>query len=240
MLVKVEGVIIRAIKYGETSLIFDMYTAQYGVVSFIVNGARKAKSRLSASLFQLMNWLELIAYVKDPAGLNRVKEAQLLFHYSSISFEIPKSSIGLFMTEVVQKTIKENEANPELYDFLHHAYTSLDESTNPISNFHIVFLLQLTQYLGFLPNGRHSDESPYFHLMSGTFVHEAHPMYTLPPPLSDLISQFLDQDFEGAHTVALSKEMRKKVLNDILVFYRLHLEKFPEINTHKILAEVFS
>lgn len=240
MLVKVEGVIIRAIKYGETSLIFDMYTSQYGVTSFIVNGARKAKSRLSASLFQLMNWVELVAYVKDPAGLNRVKEAQLLFHYSAISYEIPKSSIGLFMTEVVQKTIKENEANQDLYEFLYRAYRVLDESSYPISNFHIVFLLQLTQYLGFLPNSRYSEETPYFHLLSGTFVQEAHPMYTLSPPMSDHISQFLDLDFHGAHTIMLSKEMRKKILNDILVFYRLHLEKFPEINTHRILAEVFS
>ena len=87
MLTKIQGIIIRSVKYGETSLIFDMYTQQFGLASFIVNGARKPKSKLPSSLFQLMNWLEVIAYVKDPRSLSRIKEAQIIFHYQYMQYQ---------------------------------------------------------------------------------------------------------------------------------------------------------
>ena len=239
MLTKVQGIIIRSVKYGETSLIFDMYTLQYGLASFIVNGARRPKSKLPSSLFQLMNWLELVSYFKDPQTLNRIKEAQLISHYQCIPFDLRKRSVALFMTEVVQKTIKENEANPLLFAFLQDAFMLLDRSEKSISNLHISFLLELSAFLGFRPTGTWTVDRPYFHLVSAQFVSMAHPLYTLDPSTSKAISDFLANDLEQVHELIIPKDVRQKVLDDIISFYRYHLDRLPEIKTHKILAEVF-
>ncbi|MCB0686581.1 MAG: DNA repair protein RecO [Saprospiraceae bacterium] len=231
--------VIRSVKYGETSLIFDMYTQQYGLASFIVNGARRPKSKLPSSLFQLMNWLELVVYMKDPQALNRVKESQLIFHYNEIPFDLRKRSVALFMTEIVQKTIKENESNPDLFAFLFDSYRFLDQSKHSISNFHILFLLDLSLYLGFRPIGTWSRERPYFHLVSGNFVEMIHPLYTLEQSVSNTISDLLQTNRESIHTLTISKEIRQDVLLSTISFFRYHLERLPEIKTHKILAEVF-
>lgn len=240
MLVKIQGLVIRSIKYGETSLIFDMYTLQFGLASFIVNGARRPKSKLPSSLFQLMNWLEMIVYMKDPGALNRVKEAQIIHHYQSIPFDLHKRSIALFMTEVIQKTIKENEANTTLFSFLRDAYLHLDNSKELMVNFHICFLFELSAFLGFRPNGAWSEDHPYFHLVSGSFVSMAHPLYTLDRPISKMISDFLACPKESAHKLSVSRDIRHQVLEQIISFFRYHLDRLPEIKTHKILAEVFS
>jgi len=153
MLVKAKGLVIRSLKYGESSLIFDLYTHEYGYASFIVGGVRKPKARMSASLFQLMNWIEVVAYMKDPAKLSRVKETRLILNYQNIPFDFQKRGIGLFITEIVQKTIKEKEANEHLYQFLWRTFQYLDQPKSSISNAHVVFLLRLSGYLGFLPHG---------------------------------------------------------------------------------------
>jgi DNA repair protein RecO (recombination protein O) len=239
MVTKVNGLVMRSIKYGETSLIFDMYTEQYGLASFIVNGARKAKSKLPASLFQLTNWIEIVAYFKDPRSLNRVKEAELILHYTSIPFDLPKSSVALFMTEVTQKTIKENESNQALYNFLFSSYLELDLSKVSIRDFHLVFLLKLTKYLGFAPQNNYSQNLPYFNLISGNFVAVDHPLHTLDRDSSHGMKRYLAH-VDGELTIPdVDRDTRQKLLTAILNFYRYHLEKFPEIRTHKILAEVF-
>ena len=110
MIEKVEGLVVRCIKYGESSLIFDLYTRQHGLVSCIIGGVRKSKSRTPAPLFQLMNWLELVLYFKEPSALNRVKECTLLYNYRQVPFDMRRRSIGLFMTEMVQKTVRERES----------------------------------------------------------------------------------------------------------------------------------
>lgn len=239
MLTKIQGIIIRSIKYGETSLIFDMYTQQFGLASFIVNGARKPKSKLPSSLFQLMNWLEVIAYVKDPRSLSRIKEAQIIFHYQYLPFNRRKSSVALFITEVIQKTIKENEANLPLFSFLHDTFSFLDLSEKPIANLHIAFLLELSSFLGFQPQGKWSDHQPYFHLVSGQFVEVAHPMYTLDRDISQAISGYLSLTMEKVHEHIVTREMRQRVVAEIISFYHYHLDRMPEIKTHKILSEVF-
>lgn len=238
MLVKAKGLVIRSLKYGESSLIFDLYTNEFGYASFIVGGVRKPKTRMSASLFQLMNWIEVVAYMKDPSQLSRVKETRLIIHYKNIPFDFQKRSIGLFITEIVQKTIKEKEANEQLYQFLWRTFQYLDQPNASISNAHVVFLLRLSGYLGFLPHGTSNQESTFFNLLTGSFEKVRHPIYSLDQEISGLLSSCLEKDIESAHHVKLLRTQRKDLVQSLLTFYKLHLERMPEIQTHKILAQV--
>ncbi len=238
MLVKTHGLILRSVKYSETSLIFDLYTKQHGLVSLIVSGVRKVRANTPASVFQLMNWIEAVVYLKDQKNLSRVKEARPILHYQSLPFDIKRRSIGLFMTEIIQKTIREREANPALYQFFWDSFNFLDQTHQPVENIHLIFLLQLSQHLGFLPHGHYSTETPYLNLLKGTFVPHQDPVYTIDLMSSRLISTSAQHVLATCHNFTLTRHQRSNMIQQLLTFYRLHLEKMGEVKTHKILADV--
>ena len=240
MLTKVKGIIIRSVKYGESSLIFDAYTEEYGLCSFIVGGVRKKKAASPPALFQLMSWVEMVVYFKNQQHLNRVKETQSFYHYRSIPFDIKKRSIGLFMVEIIQKSIKETEPNPGLFQFIEQSFVLLDKTQGSIRNFHIGFLLQLSGFLGFRPNGSWSRENPYLDLLNGLFVNSPHPVYTIKQEISKKISECLQCNYSQLSNLPTSREERNEMVQILITFYRLHLARFQEINTYKILSEVLS
>ncbi|MDH3649606.1 MAG: DNA repair protein RecO [Saprospiraceae bacterium] len=240
MIVKTTGIVIRTVKYGESSIIFDVYTREYGVCSFIVGGVRRKNSRLSPAIFQLMSWVEIVAYLKSPKHLNRVKEARTAYLYQSMPFDVAKRSVCLFITEIIQKSIHEHEANIPLFDFISSTFNFVDGTDQPILNLHVVFLVQFSKFLGFMPRGTWSEDYPYLDLLKGTFVDMPHPLYTLDKLSSQWLSSCLPCSIESSQNLVFSRSIRQKLVDDLLSFYRLHLEKLPEIHTHKILADVFT
>ncbi len=238
MLIKTSGLVIRTLKYGETSIIFDLFTREVGTCSFIVGGVRKTGSKTPASLFQLMNWIDVVAYYKSSTSLNRIKECKSHLHYLDLPFSLQKRGVGMFMTEVIQKTFNESEANEDLYSFLWDTYRFLDETPKSTGNIHIIFLLRLSQFLGFYPHGRYSADTPHFNLYTGTYEEVPHPVYSLDPQISQLLSECLNHNIEESHKVTLNRSQRKDLIRDLLTFYKLHLDRLPEIQTHKILSDV--
>ena len=118
------GIIFRVVKYGETSIICDIYTEAIGLKSYIINGVRKKKSRYPASLFQPMYLVDFVAYDNPKRSLNRIKEISSEYVYQSLPFDIAKSAIGIFAIEVIRKSIKEEEANVPLFEFIRSFFQS--------------------------------------------------------------------------------------------------------------------
>ena len=126
-----------------------------------------------------MSLVEIVAYFKNDGKLNRIKEVRSAHIYQSIPFQIEKMAVGMFMAEVCQKSIKTAEENQELFDFLMEVFIFLDKTKNTVSNYHLTFMMALTRFLGFLPNGEFSDDTPYFDLKEGVFelVVPVHPNF---------------------------------------------------------------
>ena len=118
MLIKTRGIIFRAVKYSETSIIADIYTEEKGLRSYIISGVRSKKAKVKASVLQVMTLVDMVAYHRDNKELNRIKEIKAAYVYRSIPFDIVKGAVGLFMIELARKTIKEAEENPGLFNFL--------------------------------------------------------------------------------------------------------------------------
>ena len=239
-LLTTQGIVFRRIKYGETSLITDIYTAEKGLHSFIAGGVRKTKSRMPLGLFHAMAPVELVAYFKeDSEKLHRLKEIRPLTTLQRIPFNLSQGAIALFMAEVCQKTIQETESAPNLFNFLLDYVLFLDSSEAPLANLHLHFLLGLSEHLGFRPSPRGGDE-PFFDLREGESL------YTIPPhteyfsgeALDDLYA-LLDATKENCHKISLEAFDRKLLLQHLLHFYRLHSPGFSEIHTPSILAQVF-
>ena len=238
-MIKTRGIIFRSIKYSETSIIADIFTEEKGLRSFIISGVRTKKAKVSASIMQVMTLVDLVAYFRENKDLHRIKEIKVEHVYTSLPFDVVKGAVGLFMVELARKTIQESEENQKLFTFLFEAFRLLDTTENSVSNLHLSFMIELSVFLGFMPGGEYSTETPFFDLEEGIFVEEE-PFHInhLNEKDSALLNQFLNTAIWESHTIKIDRASRKELLNNLLLFYRLHIADFQKINAHQILEEV--
>ncbi|WP_116125360.1 DNA repair protein RecO [Lewinella sp. IMCC34183] len=241
MLLKTRGIIFRSTKYGESSLILEVYTEERGIRKYIVSGVRKARSSTPASKLQLMNLVNLIAYERPGKDLTRLKEVQPAHIYTRIPFEVERGTVGLFMLEVARNSIREAEENTALFQFLFDAFAFLDTTSGPIALVHLHFLLELTTYLGFLPSGDFSLETPLFDLREGQFIagFPGHTEY-LDENRAGLMYRILHTDRAALADIKTTREERSGLLTDLLRYYRHHIEGMREINSLGILRDVMA
>jgi DNA repair protein RecO (recombination protein O) len=240
MLIKTRGIVFRTVKYGETSVIADIYTAARGLQQYYLKGVRSEKSRIKASLMQVMSILDLEAYCREDKSLNSIREARLGFVYQSLPFDVRKGAIALFMAEVARKTIREVEPNPPLFDFLFEILVALDTAKGHFANIHLYFLAHLSGYLGFFPGESCHPDTPCFDLQEGVFVpFDPENPSLMDPETSASLSLLLSTSLEKSGEVPLTRHARNTLLNKLLEYYRLHAGHFGEIQSHRILQEVF-
>ena len=239
MLIKTRGLIFRSTKYGESSLILEVYTELYGIRKYIVSGVRKARSSTPASIVQPMSLVDLIAYERPGKELQRIKEARPSHVSTRIPFDVFRGTIGLFMLEMTRNAIREAEENPELFEYLHNAFVFLDETTGPITHLHLHYLLGLTGYLGFLPSGEYSPETPLFDLKAGAFIggFPGHAEY-LDDNRAKLMFDLLHVLPGDLDQITSTREDRQSLLTDVVRYYRHHIEGMREINSLAVLREV--
>lgn len=235
MLVKTEGIILKTTKFRETSLIIKAYTASHGLLSFIVNGVRTAKNTNKAVLFQPLNFLDLIVYYKENKGLLHLKEYKFNFLYQDIPFNIIKSSIAIFMLEILEHTLSEEEENEELYDFIKNTFVKLDLGNNQVANFHLKFLIDLMYFKGIQPQGKHSEKTPYFSIKDGEFTNEVSSFGYLSGITASNFSALLYKE-----ELKLTKMERKKLLDTLIQYYATHIDNFRKVNSLDVLESVLS
>jgi len=239
MLKKTRGIIFKSIKYSETSLILDVYTEKLGLQKYIISGVRSKRAKTQASMLQIMSLVDLVVYYRENKTLNRIKEVRTAHIYTKLPFDVRRSAVGMFITEIARKTMREPEANQSLFQFLFDSFVHLDQTDHSIANLHLHFLLQLSQFLGFLPSGQYSEQTPYFDLQEGVFsAHQSALLHFMEKDQSQYLEQLLSADRTTCHQLSFSREERAKILRLLLDYYRHHIENFPPINSHLILEEV--
>ena len=240
MLIKTKGIVLRTVKYSETSLICDIYTEKMGLQTYIISGVRKKNAKIGASLLQVMSLLEIVAYHRENKDINRTKEIKPAYVYSEIPFQLHKSAVGIFIAELLQKTVKEAVPNPELFEFIWNTYMYLDLTKDPVSNLHLTFMVQLAEYLGFMPGGEYEEEKSFFDLKEGIYtVEEPLHTYSLSHNQSDLLQKFSKLPITESHNLKLARQTRQQLLNRLIEFYQHHIDDFQRLNSHEIFKEVF-
>lgn len=237
---KTRGIVFRTHKYGETSLIVEIYTETKGLRKYIISGVRSPQARTKANLLQLMSLVDIVAYDRDDKDLNRLKEVRPACLYQTIPFNLRKGTVGLFMTEVARKAIREREANPVLFQFLFERYRFLDLTDQSVANYHLSFLVELATLLGFAPAGEWTEATPLFDLREGEFTGN-------PPGHNDylveeqalLLHQLLESSAAHSHQIVMTRDDRRRLVDQLIHYYRLHLEGMGEVHSHLVLHEVF-
>jgi len=230
MLTKTPGIVLTYLKYKESSIIVNVYTEELGLQSYIINGVRSSRSkRNKIALYQPLTLLDLVVYYKEKSSLQRISEAKCAFPFRSIPLNTHKATIALFLVEVLGKTLKEQEANPPLFKFLWESLVYFDQLEHNVENFHLIFLIRLTQYLGFAPE---SFAEIRTQIGTHSFIHQ------VQPHEQQLIDHLLKADFE--HEFALNGATRQRILQILLHFYDWHIEHFLPIKSLSVLNQVFS
>ncbi len=240
---KTRGIVLKTVKYGETSLIVSIYTELFGLHSYIVNGVRISSKRGSgkANLFQPAAILDLVVYQNDLKNLQRIREFKWAKLYQHLFFNVFKNAVALFMIELLHRTVKQPESNPELFNFVEDALAHLDQSSDAVvANFPLYFALHLSGFYGFRFSDKYSENLNIIDLQEGEFVgaRPTHP-YFLEGEYSEVTSQLLKvmQPAELAQ-IRLNQETRRVLLHAYETFYALHIQDFGKLKTLPVLEEV--
>ena len=169
MIRKTRGIVLHTTRYGESSLVVHCYTEQSGRQSLMVKGVRKSRKQNRSNLFQPLFILDFEVYHKNTREMQLVKEVTRAVPMNSIPYDITKSTQAIFMAEVLYRVVKEEEPNPMLAHFLLNTIQYLDALEEPSADFHIIFLFQLSKYLGFYPQNNYGQFNKFFDLTSGLF-----------------------------------------------------------------------
>lgn len=236
---KTAAIVLHSIKYSDSSSIITVYTKEFGRVSYMVYGAHKKKSTIRSSFFQPLSLVEMEVNHTPGKDIHRIREIKMDCVFVSIPYNPIKSALALFLSEILFRTLKQDDVDDALYLFLDNSIQQLDHCENGLANFHLVFMAKLTRYLGFEPNDD-GGESRYFDLMNGVFLHERpiHNHYALPGLTSGLY-KVLRVDYATMDSVVMSREARLEVLEMLIEYYRLHLPDFHGVQSIDVLHSLF-
>lgn len=236
MLVHTKAFLIAAVKYGESDKILTCYTESYGIQSFIAKSVYARKNKTNA-LLQLLNELEIVYEVKGHYHLRHFKEIRAVQPYREIYINPFKSSICLFLAEVLHSVLKEEEANPDLYEFMSTAFHAFDVKPDVHADFHLWFLLNLSRFLGFYPNW--DSRASFFNLNEGYSTESTPADVHLSGSDLQLWQRLMDLDFVHQKENQFNQEERKRLLGQLLLYYQLHLPDFRNPKSLEVLSVVF-
>lgn len=240
MIENFDGIVLRTLKYNDSLVIVDIYTRQRGRASFLVSSSRSKRSRGRSVLFQPLAMLSFTASCKQGKHLSRVGDVQPYLMYSSIPFNAVKSSIALFLSEVLTHALREEEGDESLFNFIDRSLTLFDNLEQGYADFHLVFMSQLLRFLGIFPNIDDYTAGSYLDLVQGCVVHE-HPLHPnfLMSQECELFIGLLRTGYESMHLLALNRKLRGTLLAILTEYYRLHVPDFPQLKSLEILKELF-
>ena len=220
MLQKTRAIVLSSVKYGESGLVVQVFTENYGRQSFIIHGVRKKKSRFNYLLFEPLSLLNLDLYYKETRDLHTLKEAKQSAIPHHMPFDIKRSSIALFISEILYRCLREVEPNKILFNYIFNAIQVLDIAEQGVENFHLIFLIQFSKFLGIYPK----NNTELYRYKTGKGIQ-----------LSDL----LDLSLQDIGNLEIERTNRVELLDRLIDYYRDHLEGLGEIKSLQVLHEVF-
>ena len=240
MLTKTQAIVLHSLKYGETRLIVDMFTRSQGRQSFIVSIPKSVKGKIKKQLFQPLTLLEIEYDLRPKLQLQKLSDVRLASPFSSIPFDPNKLSISLFIAEFLYYALRSEQRNEPLFDYIVNSIQWLDAQTNRFANFHLVFLMRLSRFLGFYPNLDHYQAGDYFDLRESVFL-PVPPVHRdfLHPQEAEKIQLMMRMDFPTMHLFRMSHQERNRLLEISLIHYRRHIPDFPELKSVSVLQELY-
>ncbi|WP_159022346.1 DNA repair protein RecO [Formosa sp. L2A11] len=233
------AIVLSKLKYRDNDLIVSCYTKEFGIVSFLLRGVLKSrKGKARVAYFQLLSQIQIEADFKQNRSLQTLKDVKINVLYATLHTQVIKSTIVMFLADVLAIVLKEEEADTELFEFLESTLLVLDETSDP-ANFHLVFLAQLTRFLGISPDTTHSNYN-YFNLSTGQFEKQSTSIYSITGDNLKYFKISLGILFDDLEAMKMNSKQRQSFLDMLLLYYELHLGHFREPKSLAIFSQVFN
>lgn len=240
---KTKGVVLRCVKYGDTSIITTIYTELFGVQTYIVKGVRKAtkKGANNANYFAPAAILDLQVYHNEQKQMQFIKEFQWAFLYQHIYYDVVKNAVAMFAIELLQHSIKQPEPNADLFYFIENSLTELDKSNASITaNFPLYFALKLGEQLGFGIQGNYTTQTPVLDFKEGFYESHTplHP-YFIEGNLAATTTAIINaKEVQQLDSLRLNKNIRRQLIEYFIQYFTLHIANFTELRSIEVLKEV--
>lgn len=240
MLYKTRGLVLNTINYNDKYLLAQLFTESFGRVTYMVSKARGKGSKVPKSLFSPLAILDMEVEHQSNSDIQRIREARSDFYLYEIAGDMGKTSMTFFLSEFLSRVLKDADTSQLLFDFLEQSVQILEMTDKSIANFHLVFMLKLSHFMGFYPNLEEYRENNLFDMINGEFVHyqPLHNHY-LNRYDSKALSMLARITYENMHHFVFSRQDRVNIINRILEYYRLHLYDFPALKSLDVLHELF-
>ncbi len=240
MLHKTQGIVLYGLNYNDKYKIVHIYTEEFGRVPYLVAKSKGKKSRVPVSLFYPFSVLDLDVEHLPLRDIQRIKEAKFSVMLTGIPFDSVKMPVIMFLSEFMYKIVKDIQPNKLLFSFVYRSIEIFDLLETGIANFHLVFMMRLSQFLGFYPNEEGYETGMFFDMQSGVFVRfkPNHP-YFLSPDDSKIFLLLLRMNYENMHAYSFSRHDRINIISRILEYYRLHFSSLTELKSLEVLQSVF-
>ncbi len=237
--ISTKAIVFSAIKYGDADLIVKCFTREEGVKSYLVRGVLKSKKgKLKPAYFQALTQLNIVANHNQKNTLNFIKEASIVYPYESVHTSVVKQTIMMFLSEVLSSIVQEEELNESLYDYIESALVWFDLNSD-ISNFHLAFLMKLTQFLGFYPDVS-AEHRPVFNLLEGKFSYSINEKLSISGTELQSFKKVIGVSFDEISSIPFYKKERQFILKTIIQYYELHLNGFRSPKSLIVLDSVFN
>ncbi|NLN32811.1 MAG: DNA repair protein RecO [Flavobacteriaceae bacterium] len=236
MLVKSEAFVLSAIQYGDSGKIIKLYTESSGPKSFIVKSVYSKRNKQNA-LFIPLNQLDIVFEEKPKMNLLYFKEITQSFHYQSIYTNPTKTTISLFLSEILNSVLKEEEANSALFRFIRNSLENFDQKESVYADFHLWFLINLSRFLGFYPNLKKGTQ--YFDLINGISTHEFPSEYFIEKSDLKLFEDLISLDFFHQTENLFNQAQRNSLLSVLILYFELHISDFRRPKSLDVLNQVF-
>ncbi|NCD42648.1 MAG: DNA repair protein RecO [Bacteroidia bacterium] len=236
------GIVLRLIKYSETSVILNVYTEEAGLQSYILRGIRKKNNKTGMAVVQPMTLVELLSTVSVKSSLHPIREIRPLSVYESIPYNPVKSSVLFFLNEILCQVLMEESENRPLFSFLFYSMEFFDQYEGPLANFHLLFLLQLSRYLGIFPQNNYHPDCPYFDRIQGCFSPYKNSALTDADTEDSgkWLSQLLQTPYDKLSTLRVPYNTRLALNAHIIAYYQYHIPGFREIKSLEVIQMVLN
>jgi DNA repair protein RecO (recombination protein O) len=240
-----KGIVLRTVKYGDTSIITTVYTELFGVQNYIVKGVRQSSktSAGKAGFFQPSAMLEMEVYHNEQKHLQFIKEYRWGYLYEHVLFDVVKNTVAMYVIELLQHSLKQPEANPELFHLIEDTLKQLDRGSDTLTgNLPLYFTLHLGRELGFGMHGTYSTQTGFLDLQEGVFTSDrpVHAYY-MADKAAEATSQLLSiQFYNDLENIQLSRVLRRELMQAYQTYLSLHISDFGELRSLPILQEILS
>ncbi len=241
MLTKTTAIVLHSLKYGDKKVFVNVFSREYGMIAFACSTSSRTKGKNKANYFQPLNIVEIEFDMKPKAEIHTMKDIRIVYPAKSIPFDPYKLSISIFLAEFVRYALMNEQKNVPIYDYVAASIQWLDNAEKDFANFHIIFMVKMSQFIGFFPNLDDYFPGSWFDLRDGSFTplipkHKE----VIRPADATAIPTLARLSYSTMHLLKMSRNERNQCTEGILTYYKLHLPDFPELKSFAVMRELFA